>query len=156
RADSIFTFRWEPMDSAKLATADLRPEWLCRPLLVARQPAILGGPQKTLKTTLAVDLAVSLASGTLSLGAFPCPARKRVAVLSGESGAFTLQETARRVCAAKSIDLADLRTSLLWHFTLPQLANLDQLDGLRVGLMRDRVEVVFIDPLYLSLLAGAE
>jgi hypothetical protein len=152
----VFGFRWEPTDSAVFAGTDYRPEWLVRGVLVARQPAVIGGPQKTLKTTLAVDLALALASGTPWLGKFPCPARKRVAVLSGESGAFTLQETARRVCAAKGIALGDLGDMLLWQFTLPQLANLSQLDALGAGLAKNRIDVVLVDPLYLALLAGAE
>src|SRR5262249_21353099 len=38
----------------------------------------------------------------------------------------------------------------------PQLADLAQLGALRAGLERGKVEVVIIDPLYLSLLAGGD
>lgn len=148
-------FRWEPIDSTAFAAADYRPAWLAKKALVEKQVAVIGGPQKVLKTSLAIDLAVSLASATPWLGEFACPTLKRAAVLSGESGPWALQAMARRVCTAKGIDLAALGENLRWQFALPQLGVLEQLDALRVGLERDRVEVVIIDPLYLCLLAGA-
>src|SRR5439155_5442483 len=98
----------------------------------------------------------SIASATSWLGQFVCPERKRVCILSGESGPFALQSIARRVCAAKGIDLAELGDYLRWQFTLPQLAVAEQLDALQEGLRRDGIEVVIVDPLYLSLLAGSD
>jgi hypothetical protein len=100
-----------------------------------------------------VDLGVSLASVTPFLGEFTVYSRRRVAILSGESGHFTLQETARRVCAARGIELASLKDCLTWQFRLPQLANANHLDALRQGIERDRVEVLIIDPIYLCLMS---
>jgi AAA domain len=148
-------FRWAPLDWATFAAKDCRPTWLCKLVLVASQPAVIGGPQKVLKTSIAVDLAISLATGTPWLGKFACPVAKRVAILSGESGDFALQKVDERVCDAKGIDRAELPKTLLWQSTLPQLANLEDLEELRTGLARDRVDVVFIDPAYLCLLAGS-
>jgi DNA primase catalytic core len=149
-------FVWRPIDSTAFARGAYKPEWLVKRLLVRGQPAIIGGPKKSLKTTLLLDLAISLASGQSFFGTFTVYQPLRVALLSGESGEFTLQETACRICRAKGIGLADLRDKLLWQFTLPQLANADHLARLHAGLVRDRVEVLIIDPLYLSLLAGVK
>ena len=149
-------YHWEPISSAQFAFADYRPEWLCVGALVAMQPCIIGAPQKTLKTSVAVDLAISLASGTSWLGRWPCPSPRRVAMLSGESGPWAIQSTAQRVCQARGVALESLGDRLLWMFRLPQLAIPDHLDAIRDGIERDGVEVIIIDPLYLSLLAGSD
>ncbi len=154
--DTKTGFRWAPLDSTEFAEADYRPEWLVRRILVARQPAIVGGPKKSLKTSLLIDLAVSLASATPFLGTFEVPRLVRVAVLSGESGPFTLQETARRICVARGLELADIAEQLIWQFTLPQLATPSHLAELTRGLRGDGIDVAISDPLYLSLLAGQE
>jgi RecA-family ATPase len=156
RSASTLGFRWEPIDSAAFAAADYQPEWYINQILVANQPTVIGGPYKVLKTSFVIDMGISIAFGRPWLGLFACPRPRRVAILSGESGAFTLQETAKRVCAAKGISLADLKDNLRWQFTLPQFSRREQLEQLHQGLVKDRIEVLVTDPLYLSLLAGGD
>src|SRR5262245_35140352 len=48
-------WRYDAIDSDALARADSRPTFLVEDVLVAGQPAVLGGPLKTLKTGLAID-----------------------------------------------------------------------------------------------------
>jgi replicative DNA helicase len=150
--DEPVGYRLSVVDSATFAARDFRPEWLVRELLVRGQPVIVGGPKKTLKTSLLIDLALSLASGQPFLGKFAIERPCRVMLLSGESGEFTLQETALRVCQAKGIELA--RANVLWGFDLPQLANPEHREVLKAGLQDAGVEVLLFDPLYLALLAG--
>lgn len=144
-------FRFDPLSSAELDRADFRCEYLIDGILVRDQPAVLGGPKKALKTSLAVDMAVSLATATPFLGAFPVPRPLRVAVLSGESGMATLRDTARRVCAARGVELRD--ADVCWLPRLPRLSSAAQRRDLSRGLAAAGVEFVIIDPLYLCLLA---
>jgi hypothetical protein len=148
-------FRFQPRDSATFAREHHPLNWLVPQVLVAGQPGVIGGPKKTLKTSLAVDLAISLGSGTPFLGQFPVPKKVRVAVLSGESGAATLQETAHRICKAKGVILETC--DVLWQPDgLPCLSDAGDREQLQRGLADAGVEVVIIDPLYLCLLGGGE
>jgi replicative DNA helicase len=150
-----WAFRWEAIDSKAFASRDYRPNWLVKGALVDRQPCVIGGPQKSLKTTIGVvDLGISLASATPWLGKFDVPVQRRTCIVSGESGPWTLQETARRICKARGLILQDLGNQLFWQFRLPQLSIPEQLTAMRDGLKRDEIAVAIIDPLYLSLLNG--
>jgi replicative DNA helicase len=145
-------FQADFIDSAVFDGLAIRPEWLIRKILVAGQPAVVGGPKKVLKTSLMVDLAVSLGSGKPFLSFFEIPKRLRVLVLSGESGQAAIQNTARRVCRAKGTALA--RCDIFWGFRLPWLSSDVDLAVLARGVVEGGIEVVIIDPLYLCLLAG--
>jgi replicative DNA helicase len=141
------------LTSAQFAAAEYRLEWLVKGLLVRSLPAVLGGPKKALKTSLLVDLALSLGTGSPFLGKFAVPQALPVALISGESGQPTLQDTARRVAAARGLRLAD--AGVLWGFRLPQLTNPAHLAALSQSLRHHGVKVLAVDPLYLCLLAGA-
>jgi hypothetical protein len=145
-------FRFQAIDSATLDSTGYRPSWLVRQLLVASQPAVMGGPLKCMKTSLSVDLAVSLSSATPFLSHFAVCRKVRTVILSGESGPFALQDTARRVCRERGITLA--HCDLHWCFKLPKLASAMDLIELRDGLKWVQAEVCILDPLYLSLLSG--
>jgi replicative DNA helicase len=140
------------LTSAALEQLDARHRWLIKHVLVRDQPVLLGGPKKSLKTSVMLDAAISLGSGRPFLGKFEVPERVRVAVLSGESGQVTIRETALRIARAKGVSLA--ACDVLWGFDLPRLGVDEDLTALSAGLRDNGVGVVFIDPAYLCLLAG--
>jgi replicative DNA helicase len=143
------------LDSATFSRAKYSQDWLIRSVLLSGQPGVLGGPKKTLKTSLAVDMAVSIGSGKHFLDHFPVPRARAVAIISGESGQAALQDIARRVAAARQVDLrrgCDVR----WSFRLPRLASPDDRMALRRSLRAAHIEVAIIDPLYLCLLEGVK
>jgi replicative DNA helicase len=145
-------FKASFMTSAALEQMDARHRWLIKHVLVRDQPVLLGGPKKSLKTSIMLDAALSLGSGKSFLGNFDVPERLKVAVLSGESGQITIRETALRVARAKGVKLS--ACDVLWGFDLPRLGVEEDLTALSAGLRDNGVQVVFIDPAYLCLLAG--
>jgi hypothetical protein len=120
-------------------------------LLVRGQPGIIAGPKKTLKTNLSIDLALSLAEGGLFLGRFNVPAAVRVGVMSGESGAATIQETALRIAAAKGRPLAEYEKAI-WCFDVPQLGHAEHMTALENFIAEHQLEVLILDPTYLMML----
>lgn len=118
--------------------------------LAALQNHIIGGRQKTLKTTIAVDAAISLASGLPFLGTLPVNQTCRVLMLSGESGLSVLQESARRICRSKGVCLPDI-DGLFWSEWLPRLDNAKHLEMLKQAIQETGAEVLFLDPCYLAM-----
>jgi hypothetical protein len=143
--------KYEFIDSPTFAAGDYRLEWLVKHAMVKREPACIGGPTKTIKTNIAVDLCVSLATGTKFLNHFDVPRPVRVAIASGESGRATLQETFRRVCRSKGVDPAGVGDRLHWCFDLPTLSDPADVGAFVEPLVARQAEVVLIDPLYLCL-----
>jgi replicative DNA helicase len=147
-------FRADFLDCAALEDAAVKPRWLVTKALVAGQPAVVGGPKKSLKTSLVIDLAVSLAGGRPFLGAFQVPQAVPVLLLSGESGQAAVLDAARRVCQAKGLKFRECG-ALLWGFRLPRLSCAADLATLAAALRARGTKVVIIDPLYLCMLAGS-
>jgi replicative DNA helicase len=143
------------IDSRTFATAKFEQTWLIKGIMVAGQPAVVGGPKKSLKTSLLVDLAVSLGTGCKFLGEFSVE-RKRVGVISGESGERTLQETYLRIRNSRSKNCGDdpAKDNILWGFNLPRLGEAAGLAALDTTIRAHGLEVIILDPLYLSLLSG--
>lgn len=146
----------EFITSEELQEANYPLLWLIPRLLVRGQPAILGGPRKVLKTSILIDLALSLGSRIDApfLGHFPTETRVRVGLMSGESGEATIQEIARRIASSKSMNLA--AAWVHWCFRLPQIGNSEHLAALRTQIADQGLDVVIIDPLYLCLFGVAD
>jgi hypothetical protein len=147
------TFITSLLTSAEFDQAAYRQEFLVKDILVDGQPCVVGGRSKVCKTGVAIDLVVSLASGTPFLGYFktkPC----RVAFWSGESGAATIQGKARRCAEARGVALAEC--TAFWSFSLPKLGRGDHVDAMAEIIQRHALDVIVVDPLYLSLLDGSD
>ena len=147
-------FRLNFISSREFAVADYRQEFDIRHVLVKRQPCIIGGPLKGMKTGVMIEMAVSLGSATPFLGReeFAVKEAVNVAIISGESGLATLQETARRIAEAHNIELADCK--IFWETHLPKIANPEHRDALRSAIRGNGIKTCFLDPAYLCLLSG--
>lgn len=142
------------LSSAELDAGRFDQPYLVEDVLAARQDCVFGAPKKCLKTNVSIDLNLSLASGSKFLNKFYVPRAIRTALISGESGKATIQETARRVARSKPwVHLADYENAF-WSFDLPQLSDYASLTALRRFVRRHRLEVVILDPAYLMLALG--
>ena len=140
---------FERITSAELDNGNYELEYLIENVLVAKQPCIIAGQKKSLKTSIVIDLAISLSRAGHFLGKFPVTRSARVAVMTGESGLATIQETARRICHAAGCRLSDL--DVIWSPDLPRLARCDHIEALEEFVRGDEIEVLVVDPAYLSL-----
>ena len=139
--------------SAHFAALNLTHDWLIEKVMVSGEPLVIGGPKKSLKTSIVVDLAISLAAGfnTQFLKKFDVPKPRKVGLISGESGKTTLRKKARTICNEKSLNLENL--SLHWRFQMPKFGNKLEIEELSELIKTHRFEVVIFDPMYLGLLA---
>ncbi len=138
------------ISSETLAKKNIQHRWLIEGILAAGQTAVIGGPQKCHKTSIAIDMALSLGMGKPFLNRFPVPRRHRVALFSGESGQESINDTIRRICLSKRIKFEECRNNF-WQFQLPKFSCDKSLSHLETAIQREEIEVVFIDPLYLCL-----
>src|ERR1700722_9814490 len=142
--------RFRMLTAAQLNAGQYETRSLIPGVLAAGQPGGIFGAFKTLKTSLAADLLISIASGTPFLGRFPVPKPGRVLFLSGESGLPALQSIARRICAERGLSLDQLDNFVV----SPDLPRLDLRTD--VAALEKLIEVeqpvcVVIDPAYLTL-----
>jgi hypothetical protein len=111
------------------------------------------GAFKTLKTSLAADLLISLASGTPFLGRFPVSQPGRVLFLSGEAGLPALTSIARRICAERGLSL-DTLENFVCSPDVPKLGDPFDVMALTELVEREQPVCVVIDPAFLALGGG--
>jgi hypothetical protein len=108
----------------------------------------MGGPVKSLKTSILVDLALSKASGTPFLGRYPVPKAGPVMMLIGENSALHIGRLATRIAAAKGISRPD-QAPVKWMFEVGPLDDAANLKKLTSLLWLWRIELLIVDPTYL-------
>jgi replicative DNA helicase len=135
-------------------------------VLVEGQLAIIGGPTKSLKTLVALDMAISIATGSSFLGRslWACDRPRKVGFFSGESGAGTLLAKFHVICGAKQSQLdpplpAEIRdgveahaaANIIWNDALPDLGSMASLRQLQRAIRQQQLDVLFLDPLFLCM-----
>ncbi|NLS94149.1 MAG: AAA family ATPase [Planctomycetaceae bacterium] len=142
--------RFPTVTAAELAIKQIDTPYLVDGILAAGQPCILAGPKKAGKTSVAIDLGVALSIGGHFLGRFPVPTATRTAIMSGESGLATIQDTIRRVADAAGQFPIDLDNLLICE-ELPTIGNADDMHALERFLIDNELLVLMIDPSYLAM-----
>ncbi len=141
--------RFRLLKGAQLNSSRFETRYLIPGLLIAGQPGGIFGAFKTLKTSLAADLMISLASGTPFLGRFPVPEPSKVLFLSGESGLPALQAITRRICAERGLSLESL-DNLVLSRDVPRLDQPADVLALKQLVEALQPTCVVIDPAYLA------
>ena len=140
---------FETLTSRELDDGAFALDYFVAEMLVKSQPCVLAGPKKCLKTNILIDLTLSLANQSKFLGEFYVTKPVRVALVSGESGQATIQETARRVARSKPWkNLADYENAF-WCFDLPKLGQPDTAKTIIAYIQKHALDVLVLDPAYL-------
>lgn len=144
---------FEVISAAELATNEYPLNYMIPGILVERQPFVVGGAKKSLKTTLLIALVLALSSGCKFLNEFYVTRRYRCGLMSGESGLATIKETSERIARTTNWpNLADY--DLVYSTDLPKLGTPDVARRL-IRFIRDNgLEFLAFDPLYLAMQAG--
>jgi RecA/RadA recombinase len=137
------------ISAAELNACD-PPCYLIPGILEAGQLGGIYGPFKTLKTSIAADLSISLASGTPFLGRFPVTEPGRVLFISGESALSALRSVARRICNERGLSLDSLENFRI-ATELPALDKPSVEMTFRELIQREKPVCIVIDPLYLAM-----
>jgi hypothetical protein len=82
--------------------------WLIESLWSAEAVGIVGGEPKCCKSFLALDMAVSVASGTACLRRFAVPSPGRVLLYAAEDALHVVRRRLEGICAAARVDLESL------------------------------------------------
>jgi len=120
-------------------------QWLVEPLFAACGVGIVGGVPKSLKTWLAAELALAVASGGQALGRFAARQQGPVLVFAAEDGGPDMRIRFEAVALARGVNLA--KVPLLWldlvdlHLDDPR-----QLKRLRATVARLKPRLLVLDP----------
>jgi hypothetical protein len=132
--------------AAKLEAAQRRPLWLVERLWSHQAVGVIGGSPKSGKTTLAIDLAVSVASGTPCLGAFPVHSPGPVLLYAAEDSSPALRTRLETLARLRHLDFETLEVLIITADSL-RLDRSDHQQRLEATLSAHRPALVVLDPL---------
>jgi len=122
------------------------PLWLIENLWAARAVGIIGGAPKSLKTWLALEMAVALASGSPCLGTFAVPSPGPVLLYAAEDSAAALRVRLESLAHHHGVELAllDIRVITADSLRLDRATDQQRLDA---TIMLHRPVLLILDPL---------
>lgn len=123
-------------------------QWLIRGVWPAADYGVHGAEPKAGKTWNAVDLAVSVASGTPWLGTFPIDTPGPVILFAGDGGEGNLVRRLRAVANARNVIADDLPIYVCTR--APHLGDVGHMHILESRVTAIRPALVILDPFYLS------
>jgi len=113
--------------AAELGNCENVPKWLIQGLWMAAAVGIVGGPPKSWKTWLMLDIAISLASKTPCLGLFMPTKKGRVLLYAAEDSQAIIRQRLDSISRHRGVELKNLD---IYVITAPRL-RLDLADDQR-------------------------
>jgi hypothetical protein len=104
--------------ASQLSSAGPQTQWLIEGLWSDQAVGILGGEPKCCKSFLALDIAVSVASGTACLRQFPVPRSGKVLLFPAEDSLAIVRQRLEGITAAAQVDFQNLAVEVI---TAPSL-----------------------------------
>lgn len=145
---------FQPMRDVVKAAAETVPEFLVEDWLRRGSYAVLGAEYKAGKTFLALDMGISIASGTPFLGIVPVKTGN-VAMMHNEGDSLEFVDRLRAVAAAKGVTLTDeILDRLMFQEGASKLDRPEEVSRLYDNLAEFKPALTVIDPWYMS--AGDE
>jgi hypothetical protein len=122
-----------------------QPLWLVVGLWGDGAVGVIGGPPKSCKTWLALEIAVAVASRRPCLDRFEVSQPGRVLVYAAEDAPEQIRERIEGIARARRTDFNSLDVQLILEPSL-RLDRIEHLDRLRLTLARHRPKLLVLDP----------
>lgn len=127
-------------------------EWLVQDVISCDQPTIFGAKQKTLKTTLVNDLAVSLSTGLPWLNRFEIPRKQRILMIVGEASEKAAIRKIRKAAEIRNVTREEIGDSIRVETKdFPALPSEADCQAVQRSIQENDISVVILDPLYMGL-----
>jgi hypothetical protein len=121
-------------------------QWLIEKLWLAEGVGVIGGPPRAYKSLLALDMAVSVASGSPCLGVFPVHARGPVLLYAAEDSSSVLRLRLQSLARNRRIDLRALDVHVITAERLRLDQNIYQ-ERLEATVSLHQPKLLILDPL---------
>lgn len=128
--------------------------WLIDSLWGAGAVGVVGGPPKSFKSWLALEMAVAVASGKLCLGRYAVPKPGPVLIFAAEDPPVQVRERLAHLARARGTDFGPLDVHLILDPEL-RLDRPEDLVRLRLTLAKHRPRMLILDP-YVRLQSSNE
>ena len=131
-------------------------EWIVEDILDAGKTMIIAAPSKSFKTAILCDMAISIATGARFLNEFATNKSRRVLFVSAESDETDITDRMLSICESRNLSLEDISHNLIVTFKNPELGNDSNLQRFVKAVADKQVDVLMIDPVYLTLTRGSK
>jgi hypothetical protein len=132
--------------AAALEASSNHQPWLVEGLWTAEAVGVIGGQPKSGKTTLALDMAVSVASASPCLGTFPVHTPGPVLLYAAEESAATLRRRLQTITSLRGLDFDQLDVRVIVTNSL-RLDRSDDQGRLDATVTFHRPALLILDPL---------